>query len=87
MTDNIRLMTEHEINKLKDISNVPIYGTYHKVFESEIALGSGNKNARITVKTLKHESIHECLTDLFNWSISMEFDRLYYSKPLLRRML
>ena len=87
MTDNIHILTQHEIDILQNNNNQPVYGTYQKFFESEIRLGNGNKNVQRTIKTLKHESIHEVITELYNWSVSMQFDRLFYSNARLRACL
>ena len=82
MTDNIRIMTQYEINKLQNNANVPIYGTFEHVsgFEAEIALGSGNKDDLRTIQTINHETVHETLTETLSREISFLFDRgLFYN--------
>jgi len=82
VTDNIRIMTQYEINKLQNDANVPVYGTFEHVsgFEAEIALGSGNKDDLRTIQTINHETVHETLTKILNREISFLFDRgLFYN--------
>lgn len=81
MTDNIRILTTREIEKLRNFDkSIPVYGTFEDAIGPQISLGSGNKDEIRTIQTLNHETIHETLTELFGRGLSFSFDRdLFYN--------
>jgi hypothetical protein len=86
LTDNIRILSEFQINKLCQTYNTNICNGTHETDiygESIICLGDNNKDETQTSNTISHESIHEILTHLFNESVSFCFDRLFYNQDSL----
>lgn len=86
MTDNIRVLTEYEIIRIQDRNNSsqPVYATFENILEPVISIGSCTENN--IEQILNHETIHETLTELFNSSLSFQFDRdLYYNFELCKK--
>jgi hypothetical protein len=87
MTDNIRILSAHEVRKLSDYDDkILVYGTFEEIFfDAVIGLGNGNKTPERTEETLNHETIHEVLTLLYGRGLSFSFDRdLYYNFNLCK---